>query len=108
MGKLKEIEIFSQEDGSIAKFFIYLGTFAALILGDGIITSLIADDPIHWVDGLLVVSILITVVTAVYFLTRFLAYRTKVFPKTENREGIHGVSFVFLLIVSFIITMIII
>ena len=108
MGKLKEIEIFSQEDGSIVKFFIYLGTFAALILGDGIITSLIADDPIHWVDGLLVVSILITVVTAVYFLTRFLAYRTKVFPKTENREGIHGVSFVFLLIVSFIITMIII
>jgi len=108
MRKLKEIEIFSQEDGSIAKFFIYLGTFAALILGDGIITSLIADDPIHWVDGLLVVSILIAVVTAVYFLTRFLAYRTKVFPKTENREGIHGVSFVFLLIVSFIITMIII
>jgi hypothetical protein len=108
MRKLKEIEIFSQEDGSIAKFFIYLGTFAALILGDGIITSLIADDPIHWVDGLLVVSILITVVTAVYFLTRFLAYRTKVFPKTENREGIHSVSFVFLLIVSFIITMIII
>ncbi len=108
MGKLKDAHIFSNEKGSIAKFFIYLGTFAALILGDGIITSLIADDPIHWVDGLLVVSILITVVTAVYFLTRFLAYRTKVFPKTENREGIHGVSFVFLLIVSFIITMIII
>lgn len=108
MRKLKDIELFSQEEGSIAKFFIYLGLFCAFILGDGISTSCFTDDPIDWASGLLVVAIIAAVVIAAYFLSRFLAYRTKIFPKTENREGIHGVSFVFLLLVSFIITFVII
>lgn len=108
MRKLKDIEIFSQEEGSIAKFFIYLGLFSAFILGDGIVSNHISDKPIPWAEGLLVVSILAAIVTAAYFITRFLAYRTKIFPNTENREGIHGVSFVFLLLVSFIITIIVI
>lgn len=103
MKKLKDIEIFSQEEGAIAKFFIYLGSISACILGDGILTSYFADDPIDWTSGLLVVSILVAIVTAAYFITRYLAYRTKIFPKTENREGIHGVSFIFLLLVSFIL-----
>ena len=108
MRKLKDIEIFSQEEGSIAKFFIYLGTFSACILGDGIVSNRISDKPIPWAEGLLVISILAAIVTVAYFITRFLAYRTKIFPNTENREGIHGVSFVFLLLVSFIITFVII
>ena len=103
MRKLKDIEIFSQEEGAIAKFFIYLGSISACILGDGILTSYFADNPIDWTSGLLVVPILVAIVTAAYFITRFLAYRTKIFPKTENREGIHGVSFIFLLLVSFIL-----
>ena len=103
MGKLKDIEIFSQEEGAITKFFVYLGMFAAFILGDGITTSYFADDPIDWASGLLVVAIIAAIITAAYFITRFLAYRTKIFPKTENREGIHGVSFIFLLLVSFIL-----
>ena len=103
MRKLKDIEIFSQEEGSITKFFVYLGVFSACILGDGIVTSHIDGEPIYWTNGLLVVSILAAIVTAVYFITRLLAYRTRIFPKTENREGIHGLSFIFLLLVSFIL-----
>ena len=103
MRKLKDIEIFSQEEGAITKFFIYLGLFCAFILGDGIATSYFTDDPIDWASGLLVVAIIVAVVTAVYFITRFLAYRTKIFPETKNREGIHGLSFMFLLLVSFIL-----
>ncbi len=107
MRKLKDIELFSQEEGAIIKFFIYLGVIAALILGEGIVSNHISDKPIPWAEGLLVVSILAAIVTAAYFITRFLAYRTKIFPNTENREGIHGVSFVFLLLVSFILAFVI-
>lgn len=108
MKKLKDIEIFSQEEGSITKFFVYLGIIAACILADGIVTSLFGNEPIHWTSGLLVVSILAAIVTAAYFITRFLAYRTKIFPGTENREGIHGVSFAFMLVLSFVLVFIII
>lgn len=108
MRKLKDIEIFSQEKEAITKFFIYLGLFLVLILGEGISTSYFADDPIDWTSGLLVISILAAIVTAAYFITRFLAYRTTIFPKTENREGVHGVSFVFLLILSFVLFIVII
>ena len=103
MRKLKDIEIFSQEEGSITKFFICLGLFCAFILGDGIVTSHIDGEPIHWTNGLLVVAIIAAVATAAYFITRFLAYRTKIFPGTKIREGIHGLSFIFLLLVSFIL-----
>ena len=103
MRKLKDIEIFSQEEGAITKFFIYLGLFCALILGDGIATSYFTGDPIDWTSGLLVVAIIAAVVTAAYFVTRFLAYRTKIFPGNKIREGIHGLSFMFLLLVSFIL-----
>jgi len=103
MGKLKDAHIISNEKGSIAKFFIYLGIISACILADGIVTSHVGDKPVAWASGLLVVSILAAIVTAAYFITRFLAYRTKIFPKTENREGIHGMSFIFLLLVSFIL-----
>ena len=108
MKKLKDIEVFSQEEGSITKFFVYLGVIAACILGDGIATSLFGNEPIHWTSGLSVVSILVAVVTLVYFIARFLAYRTKIFPGTDNREGIHGVSFAFLLVLSFVLVFVII
>lgn len=106
MGKLKDIEVFGQEKGAIAKFFIILGFFAALIFADGIVTSRINNEPVNWTSGLLVIFILAAVVSLVYFFTRFLAYRTKIFPKTENREGVHGVSFIFLLILSFVLLLV--
>ena len=108
MGKLKDAHIFSNEKGSIAKFFVTAATYAAALYVSHMLTSLIEKEPFKWGESLLVILIIVALITAVYFFTRLLAYHTKIFPKTENREGIHGVSFVFLLIVSFIITMIII
>ena len=54
----------------------------------------------------MVILIIVALITAVYFITKFLAYRTKIFPKTENREGIHGVSFIFLMILAIILLLI--
>ena len=103
MKKLKDVHVFSNEKGSIAKFFVALAGFAAAQLAAHILTSLTLKEPVHWGESLLVLSIILAAVTVVYFLTRFLAYRTKIFQKTENRESVHSVSFTFLLLVSLIL-----
>ena len=106
MGKLKDAHIISNEKGSIAKFFMTSATYAAAIYASNILTSLIEKEPFKWGESLLVILIIVALVTAVYFITRLLAYHTKIFPKTENREGIHGVSFIFLMILSIILLLI--
>ena len=103
MGKLKDAHIFSNKEGSIAKFFVAMASFAASVLTASILTSLIEKEPFQWKTCLLTIAILMAVVTVVYFIARLLAYRTRLFPKTENREGVHGVSFIFLLILSFVL-----
>ena len=108
MGKLKDAHIFSNEKGSIAKFFVTAATYALAIYASNILTSLIEKEPFKWGESLLVILIIVALITAVYFITRLLAYHTKIFPKTENREGIHGVSFIFLLILSVILLLILI
>ena len=106
MGKLKDAHIFSSEKGSIAKFFITVATYAAAMYASHILTSLIEKEPFKWGESLLVLLIIVALITAVYFITRLLAYHTKIFPKTENREGIHGVSFIFLIILSIILLLV--
>ena len=106
MGKLKDAHIFSNEKGSIAKFFVTVAIYAAAIYASDILTSLIEKEPFKWGESLLVLLIIVALLTAVYFITRLLAYHTKIFPKTENREGIHGVSFIFLMILSIILLMV--
>ena len=103
MGKLKDAHVFSNGKGAIAKYFVALAGFAAAQLAAQILTSLTFKEPVHWGESILVLSVILAAVTVVYFLTRFLAYRTKIFPKTENREGVHGVSFIFLMILSIIL-----
>ena len=103
MGKLKDAHVFSNEEGSIAKFFIALATYLAGMLTAGIITFLIEKEPFPWGTSLLTALIIAAFVTVIYFIARFIAYRTRLFPKTENREGIHGVSFIFLLIITFVL-----
>ena len=100
MGRLKDAHIFSQEKGSIAKFSVTAATYGAAMYASHILTSLIEKEPFKWGESLLVILIIVALITAVYFITRLLAYHTKIFPKTENREGVHGVSFIFLLILS--------
>ena len=106
MGKLKDAHIFSNEKGSIAKFFVTVAIYAAAIYASDILTSLIEKEPFKWGESLLVLLIIVALITAIYFITRLLAYHTKIFPKTENREGIHGVSFIFLMILSIILLMV--
>ena len=100
MRKLKDAHVFSNEEGSIAKFLVTAVTYAAAIFTSQILTSFIEKEPFKWLESLWMVLIIVTLTTAVYFITRLLAYHTKIFPKTENREGIHGVSFLFLLILT--------
>ena len=52
------------------------------------------------------VIVLAALFTADYFIARLLAYHTKIFPKTENREGTHGVCFFFLMILSVILLLV--
>jgi hypothetical protein len=106
MGRLKGTHIFSNEKGAIAKYFVAMVTFAASVFTAGFITSLVEKEPFQWKACLLTLLIMAAFVTVFYFITRLLAYRTKLFPKTENREGLHGVSFIFLLLLSIILLLI--
>ena len=108
MGKLKDTHIFSNEEGSIAKFFVAMASFAASVLTASILTSLIEKEPFQWKNCLLAIAILMAVVTVVYFIARLLAYRTRLFPKTENREGVHGVSFIFLLLLTIVLLLVLV
>lgn len=107
MGKLKEVHIFSNEKGSVAKFFVAAALFSAAGYAVHVLMSLIKKEPLAWGD-LLVIFIIVALMTAVYFITGLLAYRTKIFPKTENREGLHGVSFFFLLILTTVLLLVLI
>ena len=108
MGKLKDAHIFSNEKGSIAKFFVTAATYAAALYATHILTFLIEKEPFKWLESLWVILIIVALITAVYLITRFIAYHTKIFPKTENREGIHGVSFIFLMILSIILLLVLV
>ena len=77
--------------------------YVAAAVTPSIIISLVEKEPIKWKDVLLSIVILVTFLTVIYFIARFIAYRTRLFPKTENREGIHGVSFIFLIVISIIL-----
>ena len=103
MGKLKDAHGFSNKEGSIAKFFVMLALFSVWQYGIEFTTSLLNKRPFEWWGVLMMVLAIAAFATVAYFITRFLAYQTKVFPKTTNREGLHGVSFVFLLLISFVL-----
>ena len=106
MRKLKDTHVFSNEEGAIAKFFVSMAAFAASVFMAGLITSFVVKEPFQWKACLLTILIMVAFVTVFYFISRLLAYRTKLFPKTENREGLHGVSFIFLLLLSIILLLI--
>ena len=108
MGKLKYVHVLSNKEGAIAKFFVAMASFAASVLAASILTSLIEKEPFQWKTCLLTIAILMAFVTVVYFIARLLAYRTRLFPKTENREGVHGVSFIFLLLLTIVLLLVMI
>ena len=85
-----------------------MSIYVAALLIPEICIALIHKEPFPWGEALLTILVLVAIITTFYFITRLLAYRTKIFPKTENREGLHGVSFIFLLLVAFIVFFILI
>ena len=106
--KLKDAHIFSNEEGSIAKFFVTIAIFLVANLTAEFISSVYREVPFKWETSLVGTLVFAAILTIIYFISRLLAYRTKIFPKTKNREGIHGVCFIFLLLVSFILVFVII
>ena len=92
------VSSFSKEKGAIAHFLFYC------LIGYIGVTFIypIIDGRFRWhtaVYGLIVFAY----VAALYFISRFLAYRTKVFPKLSSREAFHARCFLILTLLSFLI-----
>lgn len=108
MSKWKVANGFSNEEGSIARFLV----IAALVSGGSftgdILYSLVSKEPIEWISTLMSALIIFAFVTVIYFIARLFAYRIKIFPKIENREALHGMSFIILVLLSIILAMVII
>ena len=103
MGKLKNAHVFSNEEGSIAKFFVHVASFVGALLTAEFLSSITFKEAFKWKENILSSIILFAFLTVVYFIARFLAYRTKIFPKAKYREAIHGVSFFILIILSIVL-----
>ena len=104
------VSSFSKEKGAIAHFLFYclIGYIGALIGYIGVsFISPILDGRFRWYT---VVTILIVFAyfAGLYFISRFLAYRTKVFPKLSSRETFHARCFLNLTLLSFLIFVLVI
>ena len=109
MGKLKDAHIFSNEKGSIAKFLVYMSIFVTIdIPSDFIFDKIYLRDDFKLGEYVLEHLIFAAALTIIYFISRWLAYRTNIFPNAKYREAIHGVSFFLLLIISIILVIVII
>ena len=108
MGKLKDAHVFSNEEGSIAKFFVRMALFVAACLTGEVISYASMKEPFDWWGILVLYLCLAAGLTVIYFITRVLAYRTKVFPKAKYREAIHGVSFFLLSIIALVLLIVLV
>jgi hypothetical protein len=109
MGKLKDAHIISNEKGSIAKFLVYMSVFVTIdIPNDFIFDKIYLREDFKWGEYVLEHLIFAAALTIIYFISRWLAYRTNIFPNAKYREAIHGVSFFLLLIISIILAVVII
>ena len=109
MKKLKDrTAMFNRGKEGVATFIAFVIVYSIIVFISGLITSLVGKEPFQWKAYLLTVFIMSAVVSVCYTITRLIAFRTKLFPKTKNREGLHGVSFIFLLILSFVMVFVII
>ena len=95
--------MFNRGKKGVATFIAGLIVYSVIVFVSGLITSLWGKTTFDWKAYLRVIAVMAAVVSVFYAITRFLAFRTKLFPKTENREGLHGVSFIFLVLLSFIL-----
>ena len=104
MRKLKDAHVFSNEEGSIAKFLVCMSIFLAIdIPFDLFFDKVYLKEYFKWGEYILTHLVIAAVLTIIYFISRFLAYRTHIFPKAKYREAIHGVSFFILFILSIVL-----
>lgn len=104
MKKLKDrTAMFNRGKEGVATFIAGVLVYSVIVFISALIASLIGKEPFQWKAYLLTVFVMAAVVSVCYVITRLIAFRTKMFPKTENREGLHGISFIFLLILSFVL-----
>ena len=108
MRKLKDAHVFSNEEDSIAKFLVCMSFFLAIDIPELIYDKVFLRENFKWGKLVLEYLIIAAVVTIIYFISRWLAYRTKIFPNAKYREAIHGVSFFILLILSIILAIVLI
>ena len=104
MRKLKDAHVFSNEEGSIAKFLVWMSILVFIdIPSDLFFDKIYLKENFKWGEYVLTYLIFAAASTIIYFISRLLAYRTNIFPKAKYREAIHGVSFFLLLILFFIL-----
>ncbi len=97
------VSSFSKEKGAIAHFLFYclIGYIGVSFI------SPILDGRFRWYT--VVTSLIVFAYFAgLYFISRFLAYRTKVFPKLSSREAFHARCFLNLTLLSFFIFVLVI
>ena len=89
-------------------FLLYLwATLICYIIVDiafGLSDYLKTGEPIFNLAEYAYRGILGAFITIGYFIARWLAYRTKIFPKIKIREGLHFMAFLILLIPSFVLS----
>ena len=106
MSKWKVADGFSNEEGSIARFLVIAAFVAGGSFMGDILFSLVSKEPIEWVSSLMSALIIFAFFTVIYFIARLFAYRIKIFPKIENREALHGMSFIILALLSIILAVV--
>lgn len=108
MGKYKDVEVFGPSKESAKLFLLYLWSILiCCITADiafGLSDYLKTGEPIFNLAEYAYRGILWAFITIGYFIARWLAYRTKIFPKFKIREGLHFVVFLILLIPSFVLS----
>ena len=104
MEKLKNAHVFSNEKGSIAKFLVCMPIFLVIDIPFDLFREKdYLKENFNWGEYVLTYLVFAAVLTIIYFISRFLAYRTNIFPKAKYREAIHGVSFFILIILSIVL-----
>ena len=108
MGKYKGVEVFGPSKESAKLFLLYwLATLLCYVTVDitfGLSDYLKTGEPIFNLAEYAYRGILWGFITIGYFIARWLAYRTKAFPKIKNREGLHFMAFIVLLILSLVLS----
>lgn len=99
--------MFNRGKKGVATFIAGVIVYSTIVLVAALITSLVEKEPFAWKAYLSVIAVMAAVVSVFYVITRLLAFRTKLFSKIENREGLHGVSFIFLVLLSTILVFVI-